>query len=408
MRHRVVHPWVLTGVIALAAVLQTAAQTPTALDRTLRAAVDRGDIAGIVVLATDRRGVIYQGAFDERNAAHAPMSDDTIFRIASMTKPVTSVALMQLVERHQVALDDPADKYLPAFRDLKVFDSFDSRTGAYTLRAARRAPTVRELLTHTSGLAYPFVSPTMRDFKPRDGEKYEAGPLLFDPGTRWHYGPSTLWVGKIVEAVSHQTLEGYFQEHILQPLGMPDTSFNVAREKQGRVATVRLRQANGSLVERPQGELPVVTEYRGDGGLYSTARDYMRFARMIANGGELDGQRVISPDTVRLMAENHIGTLPVLALKTAIPEQSRDFTIVDERSDRWGLGFLIRGRAAPGMRSPGSLSWGGIDNTYFWIDRQRGIAGVVLMQMLPFTDEKALAAADAFERGVYQLAATRK
>jgi CubicO group peptidase (beta-lactamase class C family) len=404
MKRRVVHPLVPGAGIVFAAVLQTAAQSSTSLDQTLRAAVDRGDIAGVVVLATDRRGVIYQAAFGERNAAHAPMSGDTIFRIASMTKPVTSVALMQLVEQHQVALDDPADKYVPAFRDLKVFDSFDSRTGAYTLRAARRAPTVRELLTHTSGLAYPFVSPTMRDFKPRDGEKYEAGPLLFDPGTRWHYGPSTLWVGKIVEAVSHQTLEDYFQQHILRPLGMPDTSFNVPREKQRRVATVRLRQANGSLVERPQGELPVVTDYRGDGGLYSTARDYMRFARMIADGGALDGQRLLSADTVRLMAENHIGSLPVLALKTAIPEQSRDFTIVDERSDRWGLGFLIRGRTVPGMRSPGSLSWGGIDNTYFWIDRQRGIAGVVLMQMLPFTDEKALAVADAFERGVYQLA----
>ena len=408
MRYRVIHPWVLAGAIAIASVLHAAAQT-TSLDQTLRAAVDRGDVAGVVTLATDRKGVIYSGAVGSRDQSHgAPMTNDTIFRIASMTKPVTSVALMQLVEQRLVALDDPADKYLPAFRDLKVFESFDSRTGAYTLRPARRAPTVRELLTHTSGLGYPFVSPTMRDFKPREGEKYEAGPLLFEPGTRWQYGPSTLWVGKIVEAVSRQTLEDYLQEHILRPLGMPDTSFNVPRGKQDRVPTVRLRQANGSLVERPQGELPVVKEFRGDGGLYSTARDYMRFERMIVNDGELDGRRLLAAETVRLMAQNNIGTLPVLALKTAIPEQSRDFTIIDERSDRWGLGFLIRGRAAPGMRSPGSLSWGGIDNTYFWIDRQRGIAGVVLMQMLPFTDEKALAAADAFERGVYELAATRK
>src|SRR5207248_10582437 len=123
---------------------------------------------------------------------------------------------------------------LPAVGAVLVFASVDARAGGYTLRAARSAPTVRELLTLTSGLAYPFVSAAMRDFKPRDGEKYEAGPLLFDPGTRWHYGPSTLWVGKIVEAVSRQTLEDYFQEHILRRLGMPDTSFNVPREKQGR------------------------------------------------------------------------------------------------------------------------------------------------------------------------------
>jgi CubicO group peptidase (beta-lactamase class C family) len=301
-----------------------------------------------------------------------------------------------------------SDKYLPAFRNLEVFDSFDGKTGAYAVRAARRAPTVRELLTHTSGLGYAFVSPIVRDFKPREGERYEVGPLLFEPGERWQYGPSTFWVGKIVEAVSHQTLEAYFQEHILRPLGMPDTSFNVAPEKQRRVATVRLRQANGSLVERPQGDIPVVTEFRGDGGLYATARDYMRFERMIVNDGELDGHRLLKAETVRSMAENQIGTLTVVAHKTAIPEQSSDFTIIDEHSDRWGLGFLIAGRSVPGKRSAGSLSWGGINNTYFWIDRQRGVAAVVMMQMLPFTDAKALAVADAFERGVYAMAATRR
>ncbi len=408
MRNRVVHPWVLAVTIAVAAVLHAAAQTSASIDQGLREAVDRGDIAGVVVLATDSKGVVYSGAFGARDAAGTAMTADTIFRIASMTKPVTSVALMQLIEQGQLSLDDSADKYLPAFRNLKVFASFDSATGAYTLHAARRSPTVRELMTHTSGIAYNFVSPTVRDFKPREGERYEAGPLLFEPGRRWLYGPSTLWVGKIVEAVSHQTLEDYFQEHIFRPLGMSDTSFIVPSDKQRRVATVRVREANGSLSERAQGNFPVPAEFRGDGGLFSTAADYMRFERMIGNEGELDGKRLLKADTVRTMEHNQIGKMIVPTLKTAMPEVSNDVTIIDEGYDRWGLGFLISGRTFPGKRSAGSVSWAGIDNTYFWIDPNRGVAAVVLMQLLPFADPKALALSDAFERGVYEIAAARK
>jgi len=177
---------VFAGVSACGVLLT--AQAPTAvarLNERLQAAVGRGDVPAVVAIAADRTRVIYSGAFGMRDAGHRqPMTADTIFRIASMTKPVTSVALMQLVEQGRVMLDDPADKYLPAFRNLQVFDSFSTATGAYTLHRAARPPTVRELLTHTSGLAYNFVSPTVRDFKPREGEVFEAGPLVFEPGQR--------------------------------------------------------------------------------------------------------------------------------------------------------------------------------------------------------------------------------
>jgi CubicO group peptidase (beta-lactamase class C family) len=325
-----------------------------------------------------------------------------------MTKPVTSAALMQLVEQGRVSLDDPADKYLPAFRNLQVFDSFSTETGAYALHRAARPPTVRELLTHTSGLAYNFVSPTVRDFKPREGDVFEAGPLVFEPGQRWHYGPSTLWVGKIVEAVSGKTLEAYLHERVFEPLGMRDTSFNVRADDQIRVTTVATRRPDGSLVQQPAAPVPTVTEFRGDGGLLSTAVDYIRFEQMLLNDGRFNGSVVLSETSIGAMAANQIGSLNVSALKTAMPERSSDFTFIDDGRDKWSTAFLITTRTVPGKRSAGTFSWGGINNTYFWLDPTRGITGVILMQFLPFADRKALALYDTFERGVYQLAdATR-
>jgi len=397
----------VVGIIAVSGVLR-AAQAPAdavaRLDQRLKAAVERGDVPGVVAVAADRNGIIYSGAFGARDAGRRrPMAADTIFRIASMTKAVTSAALMQLVEQRRVALGDPADKYLPGFRHLQVVDSFSSATGEYTVRPARRPPTVRELLTHTSGLAYNFVSPTVRDFKPRDGDTFEAGPLVFEPGERWIYGPSTLWVGRIVETVSGRTLEAYLHDRVFQPLGMRDTSFNVRPEEQPRVATVHNRQRDGSLVEQPSAPIPAVTEFRGDGGLFSTAVDYIRFEQMVLNDGRFNGAVVLSPKSIDAMAANHIGALSVAALRTAMPERSSDFTFVDDGRDKWGLGFLITAREMPGKRSAGSLSWGGIDNTYFWIDRRRGVAGVIMMQFLPFADTKALGVYDSFERGTYEL-----
>jgi methyl acetate hydrolase len=394
------------ALVAITSVLLSA-QAPDAvarLNERLQVAVDRGDVPGVVAIAADRNRIIYSGAFGLRDVAHRqPVTVDTIFRIASMTKPITSAALMQLVEQGRVALNDPADKYLPAFRDLQAFDSFSSATGAYTVHPAARRPTVRELLTHTSGLAYNFVSPTVRDFKPREGDVFEAGPLVFEPGQRWHYGPSTLWVGKIVETVSGETLETYLHERFFGRLGMRDTSFNVRPEDQGRVTTLATRRPDGSLVEQPAAPVPTVTEFRGDGGLFSTAVDYIRFEQMVLNDGRFNGTVVLSEKSIAAMATNQIGGLHVSALKTAMPERSSDFTFVDDGRDKWSLGFLITARATPGKRSAGSLSWGGIDNTYFWIDRSRGVAGVILMQFLPFADSKALAVYDAFERGTYEI-----
>jgi CubicO group peptidase (beta-lactamase class C family) len=383
--------------------------TPAAsLNEALSAAVSRGDVPGLVVIAATRDRILYQGVFGKAEVERGrPMTAEAIFRIASMTKPVTSVAAMQLYERGRFALDDPAEKYLPELANLMVFESFDSATGAYKVRPAATKVTIRHLFTHTSGLGYGFTSPTVRDFKPRNGEKYEAGPLLFEPGTQWIYGPGVDWVGRLVEKLSGKNLEEYFREQIFTPLGMSDTFYNVPEAKQARLVTVHRRQdgrADAPPTEQANPPQRPATTFSGGGGLASTASDYIRFARMILNGGTFDGRRILSADTVALMTRNQIGDVGVPAVKTAQPELSMDFTFINDGSDKWGLGFLVTTTHVSGKRSAGSLSWGGLHNTYFWIDPARGIAGVVMMQLLPFADTKALAIYDTFERGVYQLA----
>jgi CubicO group peptidase (beta-lactamase class C family) len=398
--------------LAIVVAVATAVSVPfaqttgrAAVDAVLADAVARGEIPGVVAMAATRTGVIYEGAFGTADLpSRTPLRPDSIFRIASMTKPVTSTALMQLVEAGRLTLDDPASRYLPELADAKVVERFDARTGAYTLRPAKRAVTVRHLLTHTAGFGYNFTHPTIRDFKPREGDERAAGPLVFEPGEGWLYGTNTDWVGRLVEAISGQPLEMYFRERIFTPLGMRETFYNVPADKHARVVTVHRRTGDAAFtVEATQ---PPLTNPRpiGGGGLSSTATDYVRFMRMLLNGGTLDGARVLSRETVALMAQNHIGALGVPALKTAMPDRSFDWNLlINDGRDKWGLGFLIAGAPPAGKRSPGSLSWGGINNTYFWVDPARGAAGVILMQFLPFADPRALAVHDAFERAIYRL-----
>jgi len=379
-----------------------------AIDASLRAAVEHKDVPGVVALVANRERVLYQGAFGVADVSTGrPLTTDALFRIASMTKPVTSVALMQLVEQGKIGLDDPAEKYLPELKNPMVVESFDAKTGDYKLRPASKPATVRNFLTHTSGLAYPFTSPIWRDFKPHAGESYPfGGPMLFDPGERWHYSTSTDVVGRLVEVISGQKLEEYFREHIFVPLKMNDTSYNVPEAKGPRLVAQQQRagekmDGDAIVLQSPQPGLTIAKPI-GGGGLASTAADYGRFMRMFLNEGALDGARVLKPETIKLMSQNQIGAIPVPALKSALP-RSADFTFIADGRDKWGLGSLITVDQVEGKRSPGSLSWGGINNTFFWIDPARGVAGTIMMQYLPFADAKALAVYDAFERGAYQL-----
>ena len=382
-----------------------AASTAGQIDDVLRAGVADRSIPGVVAMAADRSGVFYHGAFGVADFAGRAMREDDLFRIASMTKAVTSVAALQLMEQGKFALEDPVQKYLPEFAKLQKFESFDAATGAYKLSPVTRAMTVRHLFTHTSGIGYAFLSSVIRDFKPRPGETYPVGPLLFEPGERWEYSTSTFELGRLVEKISGEKLEDYFRAHILTPLRMNDTFYNVPKEKQRRLIPVHQRRPDGVIAAATEPPNPRVARPRGDGGLASTAADYIRFTRMILNDGVLDGARVLSPESIAAVRRNQIGDVGVRAMKTAIPARSADFNFIADGRDKWSLAFQITADAVPGKRSAGSLSWGGINNTYYWIDPNRGISGVICMQFLPFADPRALALYDGFERGVYALKA---
>ncbi len=376
------------------------------VDDVLASAVSRQDVLGIVAMAVDRDGVIYRGAFGIADDVHdTPIGTDAVFRIASMTKPVTSVAAMQLVEQGAIALDESAAHYLPELARAQVLERFDAERGTYELRPPASPITVRQLLTHTAGFGYPFTSDTLRDFGPLAGDRDVVGPLLFDPGTSWWYGTNTDWVGRLVEAVSGQSLEAYFHEHIFTPLQMPNTVFNVPESDWPRAVVLARRQPGGGLFQEARQDPSPVTAFSGGGGLWSTADDYARFMQMWLNGGTLDGQRVLSAETVATMSANQVGPLAAGTIVSALPERSNDFRPTGEGRGRFGLGFLINLDDQPGRRAGGSLAWAGLYNTYFWIDPASGVAGVILTQVLPFADPQVLGVFEAFERAVYVLVA---
>ena len=271
-------------------------------------AVARGDVPGVVTLIADRDGVLYAGAAGKQDVArNVAMAPDSIFRIASMTKPVTSVALMMLVEQGKVGLDDPVSKYLPGFDGRPVIVNFSAARASYQTRPATRAITIRHLLTNTSGLGYAFSHPTLERIVAVTKKAEPELPLLHDPGSKWTYSPATRVLGWVVEKVSGEPLDAYLHRRIFAPLKMTDTGHSVPADKVARVVTVHLRQ-RARLAEVPN-EPNQASPVRGDGGLYSTAHDYGRFVRMLLNGGSLDGAKILSQQTVELMGQNHIGPI---------------------------------------------------------------------------------------------------
>lgn len=400
----------IAAAAALAPLAGTAAQTASPIEQVLRDSIGQKKLPGVVAMVANAKRVLFVGAAGERDTAqHLAMTTDTIFRIASMSKPVTSVAVMQLVESGRVKLDEPAATYLPDLAGVLVLEDFDAATKKATMRAPASPPTVRQLLTHTSGFAYDPFDPKLHAYVAAgavppmsvgDGG-YLKAPLVFDPGTRWEYGISTDWLGRLVEKVSGQTLEQYFQEHIFKPLGMADTSFDVPAEKQGRVAALYLRQPEGNWGEPPQQPLEPARFYSGGGGLYSTADDYMKFARMVLDGGKSGEKRILRAKTVAEMSRNQLGELTLVPLHSQNPMVAKDPIRIPGGLDRFGLGFGINSKPVEGGRSAGSLSWAGIFNTYFWIDPQQKLCAVILTQILPFSDDAVIATAEEFERAVY-------
>jgi CubicO group peptidase (beta-lactamase class C family) len=379
------------------------------IDQYLQRAVDDGTVAGVVAMGATERGLIYEGASGQSNLTSGlSISPDTIFWILSMTKAITATACMQLIERGKLRLDQPAGDILPELKSRQILSGFDS-TGQPKLRPARNSITVRHLLTHTSGFTYSIWSDQLSQFEkvtglPDIGYSLNgafAAPLEFEPGERWEYGISMDWVGKLVEAVTDQSLEIYFREQIFEPLGMLNTGFLISSAQKQRVATMHRRGADGSLLPEPFEINQRPEFFMGGGGLFSTPRDYMAFLQMLLNGGVYRKERILRADTVATMFRNHIGDLQVTEMKTAQPSWSNSFDQFSNEVHKWGLSFDINTQPGPHGRSAGSVSWAGLLNTYFWIDPVKRVVGSLFTQTLPFYDHRIVNLYGQFEQALY-------
>lgn len=378
------------------------------LDTILADGVAAGQVPGVVALVADRDGTLYEGAVGERLMGGVGMTPDTVLWIASMTKALTSVAAVQCVERGLLDLDAPAARVLPAIGKLGVLTGFDA-DGRPLTRAPRRPITLRHLLSHTSGCSYEIWNPDMQKVQAALGIpsmtdcrlKALELPLVADPGERWEYGLGIDWAGRMVEAVSCSALGDFMRENLLAPLGMNDTAFHITPDMRQRLASVHLRGEGGAFTPFPF-EITQEPEFHmGGGALYSTVRDYARFMRMVLGLGQLDGERVLKPETVlnHLMI-NQIGNCRVSLLKSAIP-LTADAEFFPSVRKHWSLAFQINEERTFTGRQAGSLSWAGLANSFFWIDPQTGIAGVLATQTFPFADARVMDLSYTFEKGVY-------
>jgi CubicO group peptidase (beta-lactamase class C family) len=380
------------------------------IDQALAEACAAKQVAGVVAAAASDNGVVYEGAFGRRDLGRADaMTVDTVFWIASMTKAVTGAAAMQLVEQGKLALDQPIGRLLPQLAEPKVLEGFDA-AGKPRLRPAKRPITLKHLLTHTAGFSYDIWNTNIGKYMEAAGipgvitcqNAALTTPLTFDPGERWDYGINIDWVGKAVEQVSGKDLNVYLREHLFAPLGMRDTGFHLGDSQRRRLVGMHARGADGQLQPIPFAMPEAPEFYMGGGGLYSTAHDYLIFLRMLLGRGRHGGAQVLKPETVALMAQNHIGEIEVGWLRSAAPAFSNDANFFPDQPQKWGLSFLINTRTTAEGRRAGSLAWAGLGNTYFWCDPARRVCGVILFQMLPFADTKCLELFRGFERGIYR------
>jgi methyl acetate hydrolase len=384
-------------------------QSNAQIDQVLRQKSDAREIPGVVAVAANSQEVIYQGAYGKRDLSKDDaMTADSVFWIASMSKAITAAAGMQLVEQGKLSLDAPIGKLLPDLAAPQVLEGFGA-DGTPKLRPANNPITLRHLMTHTAGFAYDMWNGDMVKYLEKTGTpgittcKNDAlkTPLMTDPGTRWEYGTNIDFVGKAVEAVSGQRLDAYLRDHVFTPLGMTDTGFKIGEAQRKRLVGMHARGADGSLAPIPF-ELEQEPEFHmGGGGLYGTAGDYIKFTQMILNKGRGNGNQLLKPETVAMMGQNQIGELAMTRMPSAVAFATNDVDLYPDIVKKWGLSFMITTAQTPEGRSPGSLAWAGLANTYFWIDPARDVSGVILMQVLPFVDGKCLEAYAGFERGVY-------
>ncbi len=377
----------------------------TMIRAVLAEAVDRGAIAGAVVAVTNADGPLLQIAAGRQSLNDgAPMRLDSVFWIASMTKALTTVAALQLVEQGKLSLNQPIGEILPDLATPMVLTGFDAG-GVPVTRRAKTAITLKHLLTHTSGFSYEFANADLARYLAATGTPSAATgllaglrqPLMFEPGEAWEYGIGIDWAGQAVEAVSGLKLDAYFQRYITGPLEMKDTGFRPPAEQAPRRAAMHKRMPDGTLAVIPFEPRPAPEFLAGGAGLYSTAPDYLAFMRMILN----HGADLLTPETIAAMSTNQIGALRAGEIGTANPELTAAADFYPGMASKWGYGFLLNPDKGPFGRSAGSLAWAGLPNCYYWIDPAKGLGAVILMQVLPSGDLGALKTFAGFESALY-------
>lgn len=379
------------------------------IDKVLADAVSSGAVPHVAAIAADRDGILYEGGAGVRVAGESddPVSTSTQFRLMSMTKIVCTTVALQQLERGELDLDAPVDGYVPAFADVQVLDGFDGDVPV--LRPPASRATVRQLLTHTTGLGYWFWSADLKRFEevtgvpnvvPGSAAAFRA-PMLADPGTRFIYGINTDWLGRVVEAVGGAGLDVLIADGVTGPLGMADTMFRLDPARTANCVTVHVKGEDGGWVSAGEILNQEPDWWAGGHGLYSTPRDYIRFERALLRGGELDGVRILRPQTVDAAFRNQIGELDVPAvIPTADPPISD--TIELGPGFKWGYGLLLNTGDLPGARRAGTGAWAGLFNTHFFIDRTAGVCASIYTNSLPFiTEHEAWKLYNDFEAALY-------
>ena len=387
------------------------------LQEALQEVVAAGQVPCAVGVLADRSGVVFEGAAGFRHTGRAePVTVDTVFRIASMTKLMTSVAVLQLVERGRLDLDAEVASLVPQFGTLPVLDGF--RGDEPVLRPQRQAARVGQLLTHTSGLGYSqWHADLHRYAQLTDARELACGkrdaftdlPLVADPGTEFNYSTSLDWAGLVVEAASGRTLDAYWREEVFDPLGMADTTVLIDDATRASAAAVHIRQEDGAWnatdidYYAPGSAAPEF--FAGGHCLYSTAHDCLRLQRALLAGGTLDGVRVLGEAMVDEMFRDHLGGIAIPVFPTSAPGASADVDLGPGTG--WSLAQMLTTARSEGLRKAGSGGWIGLFNTVYWIDRASGLAGGFYTSTLPFYEARVVEASRTFERACYDVGADR-
>ena len=385
------------------------------IDRELNNAISNGVAPGAVAIVVNKNQTLYEKSFGLQSLrTQSPMAIDSIFNIASMTKPVAALGCMRAVEQGLLDLDQNAGELIPWLDEVQVLDGFTS-SGKPIMRNAQTHITLRKLLTHTSGFVYEVWNSNQNKFLQLAGPEIASNgaiasleqPLAFEPGEKWGYGPGIDWATRLLEAATNQPLSKYLEAEIFKPLGMSDTSFEpirVGEEKFGRRAALHRASSHGYKTMK-DGTLDRASSREfdgGGGGLYSTAADYGKFMQLLLNEGNFEGKNILSRETVKLMSGNQIGALRVPQMRSTNYFLSADTDFLPGIEKSWGLSFLINEENNPGGRDKGSLSWAGLCNTYFWIDSTNEIAAALLCQLLPFAHPPVIELLSRFEKAIYK------